>query len=231
MINSKNFITIQGWMTKLNLSSSELIIYAIIYGFSQDNQSWFYGSIDYLKDWCGLSRVSVSNNLQKLVDKKLLDKKERPGDTSLYRIHQNLEKLSDVDSDETIDFEFDNFKCKLSDNEPEKLTEDELFEKEKNKKDLRTLMRWTGNFISNDDLKEALINWLKIMQVNGKYQTLSLYRDKLQYLLNNTSSDEDAISIVKDTTDKGYYSFKFSLEKLNKQNKSNDGLYNPYRGS
>ena len=48
-----NFISIQGWMrTELNLSGNELLVYAIIYGFSQDGESKFTGSRQYLADWC-----------------------------------------------------------------------------------------------------------------------------------------------------------------------------------
>lgn len=51
MINDGNYITIQGWMrTDLKLSGNELIVYAIIYGFSQNKQGEFTGSAQYLAD-------------------------------------------------------------------------------------------------------------------------------------------------------------------------------------
>ena len=38
MVKNENYLVIQGWMiTELKLKGNELLIYAIIYGFSQNN--------------------------------------------------------------------------------------------------------------------------------------------------------------------------------------------------
>ena len=230
VLNEKSYITIQAWMTKLELNSSELMIYAIIYGFSQDGESWFSGSITYLSEWTGLSNVSVINNLNKLVDMKLLRKQERAGSTNLYQaiIPRDIEKpiKKEVKKESLI---FDDYGPSLQNKDYKELTDDEKFELDKNKKDLKTLMHWTNEFISNEKLREVLINWLRLMFANKKFQTLFLYRDKLQYLLDNTSSDEEAIRVVKDTSDKGYFSFKFSIDGMKKNKISNQNLYNPYK--
>ena len=77
MISDGNFITIQGWMrTELNLSGNELIVYAIIYGFSQNKQGEFTGSAQYLADWVGCTRRPVMTILNKLVEAKLISKTE-----------------------------------------------------------------------------------------------------------------------------------------------------------
>ena len=74
-MNDNNYITIQGWMrTKLNLKGAELMVFAIIYGFSQDGQSVFSGTVRYLAEWVGVSRRSMMDILKKLVDKGLLVK-------------------------------------------------------------------------------------------------------------------------------------------------------------
>ena len=42
-----NYYSVQGWMVKdLNLKGNELAVFAIIYGFSQDNETWFTGSLN-----------------------------------------------------------------------------------------------------------------------------------------------------------------------------------------
>lgn len=75
MINDGNYITIQGWMrTELNLSGNELIVYAIIYGFSQNKQGEFTGSVQYLADWVGCTKRTVTTILRKLVDEELVKK-------------------------------------------------------------------------------------------------------------------------------------------------------------
>ncbi len=74
---STNYITIAGWMREdLDLKGVELIIYAIIYGFSQIQNSTetFNGSLAYLCEWTGASRSTVIRALNSLVEKKLIIK-------------------------------------------------------------------------------------------------------------------------------------------------------------
>lgn len=72
-----NYFTIEAWMTQdLKLKPSELIIYAIIHGFSQDGQSYFYGSIEYIMRQTNLSKETVLTILQKLVAAGHLIKKD-----------------------------------------------------------------------------------------------------------------------------------------------------------
>jgi predicted transcriptional regulator len=78
MIRADNFFVTQGFMrSELNLKGNELMIYAIIYGFSQDGNQRFTGSSQYLADWTGATRRSVLNTLQSLVDKGLLQREEK----------------------------------------------------------------------------------------------------------------------------------------------------------
>lgn len=77
MISDGTYITIQGWMrTDLKLSGNELIVYAIIYGFSQKQQGEFTGSAQYLADWVGCTRRTVMTILKKLVEEKFISKTE-----------------------------------------------------------------------------------------------------------------------------------------------------------
>ena len=76
-INERNFITLEGWMrTDLKLSGNELIVYAIIYGFSQNKQGTFTGSLQYLADWVGCSKRTVMRALNRLVEEKFITKTE-----------------------------------------------------------------------------------------------------------------------------------------------------------
>lgn len=77
MVKDNNYIMIQGWMlNKLHLKNLELLIYAIIYGFSQIEGHYFQGSIGYLQEWTGASKNGVMNALKSLQDKGLLEKEE-----------------------------------------------------------------------------------------------------------------------------------------------------------
>lgn len=73
-----NFLVIQGWMlTKLGLKGSELFVYALIYGFSQDGISTFIGSVDYIQEWIGASsRQTVYNAINKLMERGLIIRRE-----------------------------------------------------------------------------------------------------------------------------------------------------------
>lgn len=77
-VNDNNFIAIQGWMrTKLELKGYELLVYALIYGFSQDGNSKFSGTRRYIAEWCGCSMRTVDNTLTSLLSKKLIVKHEK----------------------------------------------------------------------------------------------------------------------------------------------------------
>lgn len=93
-VNDNSYVNIQAFMVNdLHLSGNELIIFAVIYGFSQDGFSWFSGSRSYLSAWCQASKNTVSSNLAKLCEKGLIEKRTRVENGVTfndYRVVQNL---------------------------------------------------------------------------------------------------------------------------------------------
>ncbi len=91
MMNLKddNYIIIQGWMrTRLNLTGNSLLVYAAIYGFSQDGVNEYTASVGWLADFVGITRRSVQNVLSDLLDSGLIVRTERNdklGSTNGYR--------------------------------------------------------------------------------------------------------------------------------------------------
>ena len=76
-IQDNNYFQISGWMlNRLKLKGTDLQIYAIIYGFSQDCESEFTGSLQYLCDFTGTSRTTVIKALKSLVEKEFVIKIE-----------------------------------------------------------------------------------------------------------------------------------------------------------
>lgn len=72
-----SYITIQGWMrSELGLKGNDLLVYAIIYGFSMKENQKFYGGLQYLADWCGATKYGVSKNLKNLIDLGLIEKED-----------------------------------------------------------------------------------------------------------------------------------------------------------
>lgn len=76
-IKDGNFIVVQSFMVKdLKLKGNELIVYAIIYGFSQDGENRFTGSLQYICDWTNSSKQGIMKTLKSLVEKGLIEKTE-----------------------------------------------------------------------------------------------------------------------------------------------------------
>ena len=70
----RGFIVIQPWMIDLGLTGNELIIFAVINGFSMDGKSTFNGGLKYLCDLTGIGRRTAINCLNKLVDRGFVKK-------------------------------------------------------------------------------------------------------------------------------------------------------------
>lgn len=77
-VKSENYFHIPGWaVCELGLKGNELLIYAIIFGFSQEENQTFKGSQRYLADWTNSTTRSVRENLKSLVKKGFIGKIER----------------------------------------------------------------------------------------------------------------------------------------------------------
>ena len=74
-MRSDNYIVIQGWMcNELGLKGNELLIFALIYGFSQDRVSKFCGGRRYISETFDISLPTVDKALQSLVTKNFIAK-------------------------------------------------------------------------------------------------------------------------------------------------------------
>lgn len=77
-LNSRNYLVIQGFMVnELNLKGNELLIYAIIYGFSQEQGQVYNGNLQYLADWTNSTKRGVMKNLASLIEKGYVIKNEK----------------------------------------------------------------------------------------------------------------------------------------------------------
>lgn len=76
-MKNENFITIQGWMVnELGLSGNELICFALVYGFSQDEESEFSGSLSYVAESLNMTKQNARKVLLRLVEKGLVNKRD-----------------------------------------------------------------------------------------------------------------------------------------------------------
>ena len=70
------YTAIQDWMLDLGLDVWEVIAYAVIFGFSQDGESTFRGSLAYLSRKMVCSRDKTIKSLRHLVELGLVEKIE-----------------------------------------------------------------------------------------------------------------------------------------------------------
>ena len=76
-VKDDNFFLVSGWMlNRLNLKGVSLQVFSIIYGFSQDGESSFTGSLQYLSDFTNASKPTIIKALKELVDKGYITKDE-----------------------------------------------------------------------------------------------------------------------------------------------------------
>lgn len=101
-VKSDNYMTIQGFMrTDLGLKGNELMIYAIIYGFSQSERQWYTGSRQYLADWTGCTARTVQTVLDKLTDEGLIVKRKGRKNGAVYCDYQTVFKSENISLSES----------------------------------------------------------------------------------------------------------------------------------
>lgn len=94
-IKDGSYINIQSFMvTELELKGNELLVYAIIYGFSQTNGTYFSGSTQYLADWTNSTRQGIMKNLKSLIDKGLIEKVGENQQVNYYKALRPVNKVN-----------------------------------------------------------------------------------------------------------------------------------------
>ena len=89
-------IVITEEMRALGLSGNDLVVFALINGFSQNGQGCFYGSLSYICETCGIARRTAVYILQELVEKGLITKSETMQNGVKYVAYQVSAKSAQV---------------------------------------------------------------------------------------------------------------------------------------
>lgn len=71
-----SYVTIQDWMLELDMPMRETLLYAIIYGFSQDGESKCYATQDYLCRWMSCTPPTLHKALNGLIERGLIIKEQ-----------------------------------------------------------------------------------------------------------------------------------------------------------
>ena len=186
-MRNEQFIVIEGWMVKeLGLKGNELLIYAIIYGFSQEEGHTFHGSHGYLAEWINSSRQTVMNALASLIEKDLITKTETVINGVKFLEYQS--KIFTGGSQKSLQEG-----CQKSlHNNIEKIT----------KKD--NIVRRIEEYTENEELREALIGFAETRKDRKKPlnpRALDLLLKKLDEL---GQTDNEKIAILNQSVLKGW---------------------------
>lgn len=84
-----NYFSVQAWMvTKLNLKGAERDIYAILYGFTQDNESECKCSYTYMSAITGYTKRAIMDAMDRLLAKNLIVKSGSDSDKDMRNIYK-----------------------------------------------------------------------------------------------------------------------------------------------
>ncbi len=74
-LKNENHLVIHGWMiNELALKGLPLMVFAIIYGFTQTDEQYFTGSLKYISEWTGSSTRSCINAINSLIEQGYIER-------------------------------------------------------------------------------------------------------------------------------------------------------------
>lgn len=203
-MKSENYVTVQGWMrTELDLKGNDLIVYAVIYGYSQTENQRFTGSLQYLADWCGATKQGILKNLKNLLDRGLIGKEEKLVNNvkvvEYYSTQFNTPiQLSLINNKEDIKEENKTNTIVLVEKKP-KSSKPNLYQK---------CFSAIEEFTDDIEVRDCLDNYLRFrLEIKDKPLYANQFRGILNKLRELTESKTEALQIIQQSIDKGYLSF------------------------
>lgn len=229
MIEDRVYFSVQAWMvTKLNLKGCERDVYAIIYGYSQDGESDYHGSLAYLAELTGYSKNSICTALKNLTERNLIIKTEKEtNNIKLCRYTTNFDSIQATCT--PIQATCTNNK---QDNKKELLSKDNnstnfSFGKQKPKKEslYTNCVSMINDFVSKNNcdnmVRKKLIDYLNYrLSVKDKPLYANMWKGMLNKLLTlHTVQGVDYITVLDFCLERGYLSFyapnNYSTNKVN----------------
>ena len=214
-VNSENYFVVQGWMlSELGLKNNELLVYAIIYGFSQGGNK-FTGSLQYLCDWTNSGKTSIQNCLKSLREKGLIEKEENTINgvkfckyyaTKCWGITQSDMGITQSDTN-NIDNNIDNTVSKDTGRKKS------LYEQCMDIIDMEFI---------DAEIKEELKSYLTVRIKSGRMSARS-FRTIVLEINELADTKEQAINIIRNATAKGYMKF-YPVKQYAKKNSYHDNI-------
>lgn len=199
-IKDENYYQVTGWMVnKLNLKGTPLNVFAIIYGFSQDGESEFSGSRQYLADFNGLSKPPIDKALNELCDLNYIIKTSKVINNVTFNSYKaNLPVIKELcwGSKESLPPS----KESLQGGDKESLHNNKGFN---NKNDNKNKTKESkeisfddiiNSFTENEDERKLLGEWLKVRKAKRAAMTNKAIELNLKKL--NKLAKESNLSVV-----------------------------------
>lgn len=233
---SNNYVVIQGWMcNELELKGTDLLVYALIYGFSQDGESAFHGSRNYIANTFNISRPTVDKALQNLVDKQYIIKYETEdfNAPNVYAVNIQVVKKLYMGSKETLQggsketlLYNTNKQTKEKESNSKELLQNFQFGKQKPKKE--NLYTTCSSLIyaktDNKEVQKVLFDWLNMLlekyKSSGRVLYTNVFKGKLNML--DKFDEKDWKEIIEHNLQKGYEGF-YPISTYNNGIKSESG--------
>lgn len=172
--NRNNYIHIPGWaITDLKLKGNELLVYSVIHGFSQDNTSYFTGSISYLEEALNASRNTIIKTLKKLTEDNLIIREEVPMNGLLFvKYKHNMSKTALlVQNEEKGSAEIEKGSAVSDKGSAETAPNNTINNTNNNKEDIYTNSDFKKDLIDYGFKKELVNDWLVIRKSKGGVNT------------------------------------------------------------
>ena len=194
-ISDNNYYVISGWMiNKLELSNTELMVFAIIYGFCQHDEveGNYHGSLQYLADFTGTTKQTIIKVLKSLTAKKYIKMSES---------YQNNVKFCTYKINTTVVEKLTGSQKSLPGGSQKSLPNNETLDNEslynKNKKEAKTDFDvLIDEYTNNDKLKIAIYEFIKMRKGIKKPITSYGLKKMLNKLDRLASDDEIKIQIL-----------------------------------
>ena len=246
-VKENTYFVVQSWMSDIGLKGNDLIIYAIIYGFSQDGESRFTGSLQYLADWCNSTKAGVQKNLKNLIEMGLIKKYESfknnikfceysciPYNKVAHPMQQsctnNIDNNIEEDTNIINDISTPEEDVSSKGYSKEELRSEFLGSAKKEKRRRNIIRKPTlfdkcvaeiDSYTDRADLREKLIQFLKIrLEVKDKPFGIESWKgmlDKLEEIAQTHCVDY--VVLVQQSIDKGWLSFYPMNQKADKKEK------------
>ena len=214
-MQSDSYVVIQGWMcNELELKGNDLLIFALIHGFSQDGESRFSGSRSYIAETFNISLPTVDKAIKNLIEKGLIEQHKCDKNGVVFNEYNSLypvkklyrprkETLHNNNSNKQ---EGNSIKNTISENtvgflgSAKKTTKETLYTKV-----LNSIKAFTDDVLLQNELLQFFNLQIEIYKNQGKQYYFNIWKSRLNKL--KEFDRKDWLLVVKQATENGWQNF------------------------